>query len=478
MNTQPTQAIVVGVVLWVLLVFSLVKWQKNEIRFVALAGFFFLLGVWRVMIAGVDCQASDMVCFYNGNLVEIVGTIIREPDRRVDKTNYVVEVSTLGGGEGRGVVLVSYGAYQRYDYGDTVQLLCRLEAPTADEDSTFRYDKYLAKEGISSLCQKPVIQKTIFKEKTVLQQALGSILKLKSALDRQVGRLWAEPDSSLVAGILYGSRSGLPLELKEAFSATGITHIIAVSGFNITIIASLLMTIGIRVGLWRRQAFWVVVISVWLFVVLVGLSASAVRAAIMGTIVILGERLGRPLSIGTVLVFTASLMLLHNPLILFYDAGFQLSFLATLGLVYISPLVNQKINLKTPIALAQAVSESFAVTLSAIIATLPLMLFQFGAVSLVALPANLVVVPIIPWIMLASFVSVLASVIFFPLGQAVALLTGFGLQYVIRLATLFGSMPGSTISVTIPWWAMVISYVALVWYVQRKSKSLQLSQRL
>jgi competence protein ComEC len=232
------------------------------------------------------------------------------------------------------------------------------------------------------------------------------------------------------------------------------------------------MTIGIRSGLWRRQAFWMVVVSVWLFVVLVGLSASAVRAAIMGTIVILGERLGRPLSIGTVLVFTASLMLLHNPLVLLYDAGFQLSFLATLGLVYISPLINHKINLKTPSDLTRAISESFAVTLSAIIATLPLMLFQFGTISLVALPANLIVVPIIPWIMLASFVSVLASVVFFPLGQAVALLTSFGLQYVIRLATFFGSVPGSTVSITIPWWAMVISYLVVVWYVQRKSKSL------
>jgi competence protein ComEC len=472
MNTRPTQAIVIGFILWVLLVFILVKWQKNETRFVALAGFFFLLGVWRVMVAEVNCASPNAVCFYNGNLVEIIGTIIREPDRRVDKTNYVVEVSNLGGGAVRGAVLVSYGAYPRYDYGDTIQILCRLEAPTASEDSTFRYDKYLAKEGISTLCQKTTIQNSVSKEKTLSQKAFGSILHLKSTLDRQVGRLWVEPDSSLVAGILYGSRSGLPFELKEAFSATGITHIIAVSGFNITIIASLLMTIGIRSGLWRRQAFWMVVVSVWLFVVLVGLSASAVRAAIMGTIVILGERLGRPLSIGTVLVFTASLMLLHNPLVLLYDAGFQLSFLATLGLVYISPLINHKINLKTPSDLTRAISESFAVTLSAIIATLPLMLFQFGTISLVALPANLIVVPIIPWIMLASFVSVLASVVFFPLGQAVALLTSFGLQYVIRLATFFGSVPGSTVSITIPWWAMVISYLVVVWYVQRKSKSL------
>ncbi len=472
MNTQPAQAIIVGLMLWILLVFALIFWRQHETRLVILASCFLILGVWRVMVAGADCTSPSAVCFYNGNLVEIVGTITREPDRRVDKTNYVVEVNSLGGGEVRGLVLVSYGAYPRYDYGETVRALCRLEAPAASEDSTFRYDKYLAKEGVSSLCQKPVIQGVVPKEKTLFQKALGSILQLKSALDRQVGRLWAEPDSSLVAGILYGSRSGLPPELKEAFSATGITHIIAVSGFNITIIASILMTIGIRAGLWRRQAFWVVVVSVWLFVVLVGLSASAVRAAIMGTIVILGERLGRPLSIGTVLVVTASVMLLENPLILLYDAGFQLSFLATIGLVYISPLINQKINLISPSALIKAIHESFAVTLSALVTTLPLMLFQFGAVSLVALPANLIVVPIIPWIMLASFVSILASAVSFPLGQAVAFLTGFGLQYVIRLATFFGGLPWSTIPLTIPWWAMLLCYIALIWYVQRKNKSL------
>jgi hypothetical protein len=122
-SISPTQAIVIGFILWVLLVFILVKWQKNETRFVALAGFFFLLGVWRVMVAEVNCASPNAVCFYNGNLVEIIGTIIREPDRRVDKTNYVVEVSNLGGGAVRGAVLVSYGAYPRYDYGDTIQIL-------------------------------------------------------------------------------------------------------------------------------------------------------------------------------------------------------------------------------------------------------------------------------------------------------------------------------------------------------------------
>ena len=166
---------------------------------------------------------------------------------------------------------------------------------------------------------------------------MKKILWLKAQVQTQLEKLWPEPESSFMAGLLYGSKSGLPKELSNNFSRTGITHIIAVSGFNITIIASVLMTLAIAAGLDRRRAFWLVVGAEIFFVVFTGLSASAVRAGVMGVLALTAQYIGRTSRIGNALAFTAAVMVLVNPYVLLYDAGFQLSFLATIGLVYVSP---------------------------------------------------------------------------------------------------------------------------------------------
>ena len=129
-----------------------------------------------------------------------------------------------------------------------------------------------------------------------------------------------------MAGLLYGERSGLPLELADNFSRTGVSHIIAVSGYNISIVALALMSLFINLGLARPRAFWLVVAGIILFVIFTGAGASVVRAGIMGLIVLLAGQLGRLSRIGNVLIFTAALMLLFNPYVLIWDAGFQLSF--------------------------------------------------------------------------------------------------------------------------------------------------------
>lgn len=471
----------------------IIFWNNKLYRFVGLCFLFFIFGAWRFLITVPNCRDPAAVCFYNDKKITLQGIIAEEPDRRIEATYYTVAATNY-----RGRVLVKLPNYPEYQYGERMAFSCSLKVPTNQEDSTFRYDKYLASSGVWSVCSFPSVVSAAPgpAAETVLIFLMRPILQFKDGIATRIERLWPEPVASFVASILYGSKAGLPAELSTNFSRTGITHIIAVSGFNVTIIATVLMSILITLGLWRRQAFWVVIAVIILFTIFSGLSASAVRAAVMGLIVLTGQYLGRLSRMGTVLIFTAAVMMLGNPYVLLWDAGFQLSFLATLGLVYVSPILSSVIarseerttkqspvrpdNLNKGIAAFLSVArndkifEPLVSTLSAIIATTPLIMYQFGRLSLVAPLVNILVLWIIPWLMLFGFVAVVLSFIFFPLGQLVAWVGALGLWYVILVATFFGRQSWSAINFSLPWWTMLGLYTVLIYYVQKKNKIFKL----
>jgi competence protein ComEC len=187
----------------------------------------------------------------------------------------------------------------------------------------------------------------------------------------------------------------------------------------------------------------------------------------MGSLVLIARQLGRLSRIGNVLALTAAGMTLLNPYVLVWDVGFQLSFLATLGLVYISPILEKIMPaVSKPTALVE-LYETFFATLAAIIATLPLILFQFGRLSTVAPLVNVLVLWSIPWLMLLGFVALVLSFIYFPLGQIIAWTAALGLKYVILIVTFFGSKSWSSFDFALPWWGMVGLYVVLIYGVVR-----------
>lgn len=425
-----------------------------------------------------------------------MGMISAEPDARIGQARYVVRATTVSLNNSahavHGKILVTAPLYPTYQYGDKVAVACKAYRPENQDGSTFRYDKYLGKDGIWLTCLNPTI--------TAVSSGNGNflfrnILIFKSAVQEKIEKLWSEPEASFMAGLLYGSKAGLPPELMDNFSKTGLTHIIAVSGFNVTIIATVLMTVLIYCGLWRQQAFWATIFGILLFIIFTGLSASAVRAGIMATVVLTGQYLGRLSRMGNVLVFTAALMMLVNPYVLAWDAGFQLSFLATLGLVYLSPVLLTVIpNAREESLSVSSVSQRFFAefilsganvlkmtirvtrdpfiqTLSAIISTLPLILYQFGRLSLVAPLVNVLILWIIPPLMLLGFGAIVFSFMFFPLGHLVAWFAHIGLQYVIILVNWFGERSWSAAQFQLPWWGMTAMYIILIWYVQKKRKN-------
>jgi competence protein ComEC len=293
---------------------------------------------------------------------------------------------------------------------------------------------------------------------------MRSILAVKSVVAKKINLLWHEPHASFMAGLLYGYRGGLG-SLNELFNITGVTHIVAISGYNITIIATILITICVQLLIPRKKAFWLVSTGIVLFVLFAGASASVVRAGIMGIIVLLARQMGRMSRVGNVLILTAVLMALHNPFVLVWDAGFQLSFLSTVGLVYLTPFVKPWF---TRVPEMFGLQESIVSTLAAIIATLPLILYQFGRLSIVAPIVNVLILWAIPLIMFMGFFAVLVSFLFLPIAHIISWIAWAGLEYIILVVKWFASLPFAAVEMRIPVWLMVGMYGGMVYLVYQK----------
>lgn len=394
--------------------------------------------------------------------VEFVGII----DREVVSRSYYQEVVVM---EPRwGMIQLRVPRFPQYRYGDEVLVSCDIKHPDADHvQGDFNYGRYLRIQGIDWVCEDVHIQRLRYRRRYTWR---AGIIWLRQQVGEVVSAIWPEPHASLIAGILYGARVGLPDDIKEQFSHVGLTHIMAVSGYNVTIVASVVMALLRGVGIGRKQAFGFVGVGVGVFVLFVGASASAVRAGIMGVVALLGKTLGRGSAAAPVLVISALLMSLHTPLVLMYDVGFHLSMVATIGLIYGSPIIEGYLGWMTSrFGLREIVSTS----VSAIIFTAPIIAFVFGSLSLVSLLANIIVLPVIPILMMSAAVSAGIGLIW-QLGGVISGMIAWAISgYVLMVVRWFSQLSWVQIHVQISLVGVCIAYsILLVWVYWHRKKSL------
>lgn len=400
---------------------AVIFWKQKRLVMVFVV--FFLLGLWRLNLAEPNINARH-ISFYNEQNKSFEAIVAEEPDARIGEQRL-----TVAPVEFKGKVLLKTSLFPEYEYGDRLAVECKLLTPQAIED--FQYDRYLARYGIYSVCYEPKIKVVAKGQGNFL---VAGILKFKSAFTRRINQTISEPHAALLAGILVGSRQGIPADVSEMFKDVGITHIIAISGYNISVIVAMLAGLAASLRINRKKAFWGIIVGLIFFVILTGASASVVRAAVMGGVVLLAKQMGRASRVKNVMILSAAVMVLVNPRILLWDAGFQLSFLATLGLVYLGPLLQKRF---TKLPQAFGLQENLASTLSAIIFTMPIILFNFHRFSLVAPIVNVLILPVLPWIMLLGFVQVLAAFIWLPAGQVVGWGSWLLIEYILRVAAVF-----------------------------------------
>jgi len=371
----------------------------------------------------------------------------------------VLDADTLKKGQ---KVLVSISRYPNIVKGQIVTIRCRLEYPEPFEG--FAYDKYLASKSIYFLCRDSKLLTSF--ETTFYWHRILEYPRIKIA--KQIESLWPRPQSSLVLGLLLGTRESFPQITLTEFQRAGVTHIIALSGFNISILIVFLESIAIRLLIPKYIRLPVIIGGIIFFTVFVGAGASIVRAAIMGSLVLIGKYSARITSPLRLMLLTATAMSLLNPFILLYDLGFQLSFLSTFGLLYLTSFFER---LFFWIPSLFSLRESLATTMAATATTLPLILLQFEQLSLVSPLANMLILPLIPWLMALCAVTVLLSwvlpFIIFPFRWFVDL----GCQYILSMSKFMASFSWSSISFSLTFLAMVITYgfiFLLIFYERKK----------
>ena len=370
-----------------------------------------------------------------------------------------------------GSVLVSLPLYPEYVINQQVAVYCRLMKPEKIED--FDYEKYLGRYGIYSVCSFSQIS-VIKQPEQNLCSVFSSLLdRFRIWLNDPVVKAMTEPQASILQAMITGSRGGIPQYWLDKFSAAGISHIIAISGTNITIMATMFMFVSLNIGINRKRAFWLAAGGIFIFLLVVGDQASAIRAGIMGIVMLYGKKIGRLGGALNAILFSAALMLIVNPQLLFYDAGFQLSYLAFIGIVYLAPLVTPAFS-RLPDFLE--IREMVIMTISAQIITLPLILFSFHRLSVVALIVNILVLPVIPFLTVYGLVNVLAGAIWLPLGKILGFVSWLAIGYIMKIAEWGTSLPYASLELkNFNSMFLIISYLGITfwlsWPIIKKQKN-------
>jgi len=423
-----------------------VFWKHKKFVIAGFCFLFLVAGIWRHQ------QTVSQIYYPKEEKVVFSGKVVEEPDIREDNVKLTIKAEEIPG-----KILVTVTRYPEYQYGDRLKIIGNLQAPVVFDD--FNYKDYLAKDGIYSVMYYSKIELIEHNQGNFF---FAGILKLKNKLRESIYQSLSPPQSSILAAIILGDKRQISEDLKQSFNIAGVRHITAVSGLHITILTSILMTLLLGFGLWRRQAFYFAIILIALFIIMTGLQPSAIRAGIMGGLFLLAQHLGRMNSSSRIIFFAAAVMLMVNPLLLRFDVGFQLSFLAMMGIIYLSPIFKKWVKL-----------DVLAMTLSAQVLTLPILIYNFGYISLIAPLTNVLIVPLMPFIMLFGFIFSLAGIFWQPLGLMFSFPAWLFLTYLLKIVDWFSSLPISALILEISWLWLIITYLILgffTWYLNKKQK--------
>ncbi|MGQ9500480.1 MAG: DNA internalization-related competence protein ComEC/Rec2 [Anaerolineae bacterium] len=421
---------------------TLLMWLRERVpRLVALCWLVLLAGCVRTVLATAPPSDPDYLAAYGdtGENVTVIGTVDREPDVRDTfqllriraESIMLGDETTVRAKEVHGWLLARVARYPVHRYGERLSVTGRLATPRVFPD--FDYRDYLARQGIYVVMYYPRVRILAQDQGSPFWQALYEFRQHVSAV---ITHILPEPHAALLSAILLGERSGIPASLYAQFNATGTSHVIVISGSNIAILCGVLLAVVTRLA-GRRIALYVSLIGIAAYVLLAGADAPVIRAAIMGGLYVLALRFGRRSEVRTSLVLAAVLMTMVNPAWI-RDPGFQLSFSATAGLIWLTPLLENVLaswigRLQGVAALASGLlGDGLVVTLAAQIATLPVTAYHFARISPVSLLTNVLIVPVQPLIMLSGALATLSGLIWLPVGQVLGWLSWLPLTWMIR----------------------------------------------
>ena len=439
---------------------------RHQMSIMSAAALFFIavgLGQLRYQQADLSGRQSDLQN-KTGQRVSLVGIVSDEPEQKENYNRLVLEDE-----KSESKILVYIPIYPQYKYGDKLKISGILKKPE-NFSADFSWPAYLAKDDIYYEMFYPQTEFVSAGNGFWLKEKLFA-LKAKFLL--AISKVTPEPHSAFLGGITIGARESLPKDLEEKFRTTGVAHIVALSGYNITIVAE---TIMLFFGfLPQYLAIGGGVIGVILFAIMTGASATVLRASIMALLALTAKATGRIYTVSWALFLAGFFMVWQNPKILRFDTSFQLSFLATLGLIYISPIVKNKLGFVTD---KFNLREIFSATVSAQIAVLPLLVYKTGLISLVGLPVNFLILPFIPLTMFFGFATGIFGMINYFLSLPFAWASFILLQYELFIVDIFAKLPFSAVSIaSFSEVFLILSYVVIFFIVSHLRQKEKLAKQ-
>ena len=435
-----------------------------------------LLGAGRLDLAQPQINENHIAFYNDRGEMTLEGVLDSELDIRSTKTLVRMKAIrlTFDNGESQSVhghVLVTLPPFGDTHYGDRVVVEGLLETPPVFD--TFSYKDYLEHQGIYAVFRAHNC--------TILASHQGGvvrdiILRFKGHAHNVILNLYPEPQAALLSGILLGIESGIPNSLDDDFNATGTGHIVAISGFNLSIVAGGFASLARRIFKKRGKTF-AALTGLWLYVFLVGASAAVLRAGVMATLGVIAVHEQRKVHGPTALAAAVLVLTLLNPYAI-WDVGFQLSFAATLGMVlYTLPLENRLQSLlegwlkpEHATSIVRLSSESLLVTIAAQLVTVGVTVSTFQRLSLVSLLTNLLILPVQLYIMLFGGVSLLVGLVFQPLAQLLAWISWVFLAYTTTVVNLLAQLPQASIPlgrVTMPViWTYFTMLAFVTWWLR------------
>ncbi len=383
------------------------------------------------------------------------GTIVEEPVRTETGQTIVVSTESLSAKDGKSSIQCRSGLliriksklYPRFNLGDDISFSGKLLEPfnfssKDDPGRSFDYRGYLAKDGIyyEMRSARVTAMHTENSGGTFVSEGLSSISRtlfnIKMSFVSALSRTLGEPYAALAAGLVVGEKAALGKDLLRDFRTVGLIHIVVLSGYNITIVAAALRkTLSFLPRIWGITAGAIGIIA---FGILVGGGATVVRSCFMAGIALSADLIRRDYSVHRALALAALVMVIQNPMIVLHDPSFQLSFLATAGLLLLAGPVESRLGFITERLGMRGIVAS---TIATQIFVSPFILYMMGQISLIGMFVNIIVLPLIPATMLFVTLTGLVGMASYVGSLCFAWISHILLSYELFTVTHFARLP-------------------------------------
>jgi competence protein ComEC len=450
----PTFALLVCIAVALTLMIAGTCMRKRVLLLLAIALVALVLGALRGDLFLYKESQENISAFLGKATVE--GTIVSDPVQSGAHVQADVAVSSVNGTPAQGTLLAFLPPYVSAAYGQEVTLGGTLAAPASfvgDNGNTFDYPNYLRVQGVSMLLMDAELEQ-VTPAKLSLRSALFTI---KHAFNNSIARTLSAPKALLLEGILLGERRGLPEDLTDAFVAAGLIHIVILSGYSMSVVSEgILRALGF---LPRRWQMLCAALCMMLFVIMTGAAPTTVRACMMALVALAARYLHRTALALRSLAAVAAAMVLWNPPLILGDASFFTSVLATFGLIVFAPSIEKILRwIPQRFDMRSIITSTIAVQIFA----LPTLLYFTGNLSYLSVPANLLVLPLLPLVMITGLLTGILSFINTVLAFVPALVVTLLLQWIVLVAHAVQTLPfGFATFTSFPLWLALLMYVPL-----------------